>query len=82
MCPGTPIILFNFSKSSLFVGITFSDMNHFGRIISNASCNNSLVLKDIMEPEVDEKYFYKKDYEIISMNKKVCASLKVNTTEI
>lgn len=44
--------------------------------------NNSLVLKDIMEPEVDEKYFYKKDFEIISMNKKVCASLKVNTTEM
>ena len=35
-----------------------------------------------MEPEVDEKYFYKKDFEIISMNKKVCASLKVNTTEM
>lgn len=44
--------------------------------------NNSLVLKDIMEREVDEKYFYKKDFEILDMNRKVCAQLKVNTTEM
>lgn len=41
-----------------------------------------LVLKDVLESNVDDKYFYKKDFEIIDMNKKVCALLKVNTTEM
>ena len=41
-----------------------------------------LVLKDIMENKVDEKYFYKKDFEILDMNKRVCAELKVNTMEM
>ena len=41
-----------------------------------------LVLKDVMENNVDEKYFYKKDFEIIDMNKRVCAELKVNTMEM
>ena len=44
--------------------------------------SNPLVLKDIMESNVDEKYFYKKDFEILDMNKKVCAELKVNTTDM
>ena len=44
--------------------------------------SNPLVLKDIMENDVDEKYFYKKDFEILDMGKKVCAELKVNTTEM
>lgn len=44
--------------------------------------DNSLVLKDIMELEVDEKYFYKKDFEILDLDRKVCAELKVNTTEM
>lgn len=44
--------------------------------------NNSQVLKDIMEKNVDEKYFYKKDFHIIDMNKKVCAELHVNTMEM
>lgn len=43
---------------------------------------NILVLKDILESNVDDKYFYKKDFEVINMNKKVCALLKVNTTEM
>lgn len=43
---------------------------------------SSLVLKDIMENNVDEKYFYKKDFEILNMNKRVCAELKVNTMEM
>lgn len=44
--------------------------------------SNPLVLKDILESDVDEKYFYKKDFEILNMNKKVCAELKVNTMEM
>lgn len=41
-----------------------------------------LVLKDVMENNVNEKYFYKKDFEIIDINKRVCAELKVNTMEM
>ena len=41
-----------------------------------------LVLKDIMENNVDEKYFYKKDFRIIDMDKRVCAELLVNTTDM
>ena len=43
---------------------------------------SSLFLKDFMENNVAEKYFYKKDFEIIDMNKRVCAELKVNTMEM
>ena len=31
---------------------------------------------------VDEKYFYKKDFEILDMSKRVCAELKVNSMEM
>lgn len=41
-----------------------------------------LVLKDVMENNVNEKYFYKKDFKIIDMTKRVCAELKVNTMEM
>ena len=44
--------------------------------------NNPIVMKDIMQNNVDEKYFYKKDFEILDMNKKVCAELKVNSMEM
>ena len=44
--------------------------------------SNPLVIKDIMEHDVDEKYFYKKDFEIIDMDKRVCATLLVNTMEM
>lgn len=44
--------------------------------------NNSLVLKNIMEANVDEKYFYKNKFEILDINKKVCAELKVNTMQM
>lgn len=44
--------------------------------------SNSLVFADIMQPNVDEKYFYKKEFEILDMDKKVCAELKVKTTEM
>lgn len=44
--------------------------------------SNLMMLKEIMEKDVDEKYFYKKDFEVIDMKKKVCATLNVNTTEM
>lgn len=43
---------------------------------------SSLVLKDIMEKNVDVKYFYKKNFKIINPNKRVCGELLVNTTEM
>lgn len=44
--------------------------------------NNKLVLKDIMENNVNEKFFYQKNFEILNMNKKVCAELKINTMDM
>lgn len=44
--------------------------------------NNPLVLKDVMQANVDSKYFYKKDFTLLDMDKKVCATLNVNTTEM
>lgn len=43
---------------------------------------NSLVLKDIMESNIEDKYFYKKDFKILDVNKRVCAELQVNTMEM
>lgn len=43
---------------------------------------NSLVLKDIMESDVQQKYFYNKPFEILDMDKRVCGELKVNTFEM
>lgn len=43
---------------------------------------NSLVLKDIMESDVSQKYFYNKPFEILDMDKRVCGELKVNTFEM
>ena len=43
---------------------------------------SNLVLEDIMEDNVDEKYFYKKRLEVIDMNKRVCGELKVNSMEM
>ena len=41
-----------------------------------------LVLKDVMESHVDKKYFYDKEFKVLDMNKRVCAELQVNTTEM
>ena len=43
---------------------------------------SSLVLQDVMENIVDEKYFYKKDFHVVDMEKRVCGELLVNTTEM
>lgn len=43
---------------------------------------SSLVLEDVMEKNVNEKYFYKQDFNILDMNKRVCAELKVNTFQM
>lgn len=43
---------------------------------------SSLVLQDVMENIVSEKYFYKKDFRVINMEKRVCGELLVNTTEM
>lgn len=40
------------------------------------------VLKDVMESNVPQKYFYDKPFEILDMNKRVCGELKVNTFEM
>lgn len=41
-----------------------------------------LVFNDVMENKVDEKYFYKKEFKITDMHKRVCGELLVNTTEM
>lgn len=43
---------------------------------------STLVLKDIMETDVDEKYFYKQKFNIIDLDKRVCAELLVNSMEM
>lgn len=43
---------------------------------------NNLKIKDIMETNVSPKYFYKKDFELLGMDKRVCALLTVNTMEM
>ena len=50
--------------------------------LSNLPDESLLVLKDVMEDKVDEKYFYKKNFRITDMNKRVCGELLVNTTEM
>lgn len=42
----------------------------------------NLVLKDIMEENVNEKYYYKESFTINDINKKVCATLHINGHDI
>lgn len=44
--------------------------------------DKGILLRDIMEPEVDEKYYINKPFEFYGLDKKVCGELKVNTTEM
>lgn len=43
---------------------------------------NSATFKDVIQTNVDEKYYYKQEFKITDMSKKVCATLKVNTMEM
>lgn len=43
---------------------------------------NKTVFKDVMQHDVPEKYFYTKSFDVIAENKKVCATLNVNTMEM
>lgn len=42
----------------------------------------SLCLRDILESEVDEKYFYNCDFNYLGLDKKVCAILHINGHDI
>lgn len=44
--------------------------------------SNSLVLKDILDKDVDEKSFYSQDFNYLGDDKKVCAILNVKTHEM
>jgi DNA (cytosine-5)-methyltransferase 3A len=44
--------------------------------------SNPLVLSDIMDNSVDEKYFYKQDFDFHGEDKKVCATLHINGHDI
>ena len=44
--------------------------------------NKNLVLGDVLEKKVDEKYFYDKDFEILPGNKVVSALLNINGHDI
>lgn len=43
---------------------------------------SNLVLKDVMESDVDEKYFYKYDFKSVDMSKRVCTELYINSMEM
>lgn len=40
--------------------------------------SNPLVIKDILDDEVDEKYFYNYQFTLLGEDKKVCATLSIN----
>jgi DNA (cytosine-5)-methyltransferase 3A len=44
--------------------------------------DNTLVLKDIMQTEVDEKYYYKESFDFYGNDKVVCATLNINGHDI
>lgn len=44
--------------------------------------SNSLVIKDIMDSNVDEKYFYKQEFTYHGDDKKVCATLHISGHDI
>lgn len=48
----------------------------------NQPKDKGLVLKDILENSVDEKYFYKCEYDFHGYDKAVCATLHINGNDI
>jgi DNA (cytosine-5)-methyltransferase 3A len=48
--------------------------------VINEPCD--LVLKDIMQDNVCEKYFYKEDFDFVGLDKSVCAYLHINGHDI
>lgn len=44
--------------------------------------DKGLVLKDILETNVTEKYFYNKPFEFYGLDKKVCGKLQVNSHDL
>jgi len=44
--------------------------------------DKELVLKDIMESEVEEKYYYKKPFEFYGLDKKICGRLEVKSHDL
>lgn len=50
--------------------------------IDDLPTSNSLVIKDIMQQNVEEKYFYKRSFTQPDMTKRVCSTLEANTMEM
>jgi DNA (cytosine-5)-methyltransferase 3A len=44
--------------------------------------DKGLILEDIMEVAVDNKYYYDKNFEFYGLDKKVCGKLQVNTHDL
>lgn len=50
--------------------------------VAELPANNSLVLEDILDKNVDEKFFYSQDFDYLGDDKRVCAILNVKTYEM
>lgn len=44
--------------------------------------DKGLILKDIIEQNIEEKYYYNKPFEFYGLDKKVCAKLQVNSHDL
>lgn len=44
--------------------------------------NNKSIFRDIMQQNVDEKYYYKKDFSVVDPERRVCAILNVNAIQM
>ncbi len=44
--------------------------------------DKNILLKDIMQQNVDEKYYYNKPFIFHGLDKKVCATLEINSTDM
>lgn len=50
--------------------------------VGGVPSDNPTVIKDIMQEDVEDRYFYNKDFEVLGMDKKICAILKINSMEM